>query len=393
MNTSLPDNIIDFAKLDSEFSKLSQYKPRDRNNFRSRDRHDHDNRTDTRNIKASQIEPDIWVGGSRDRSAKNSVKIALSCSVEELPERISALRERIIDIIDGQVQVPVSTNENKRCTDKLACGLGWSGNHNADHPVAAWIIWDLLSDIYHVVDESDKKETAEDTLVASSTTSNTDSYASRVKRDENTNPSSAVTDAWDVEDANHQGGMRQYQHHHSENLPFTIECRSRKSANNDKLVLLFSQIFINFFAGRVGMPRIGATQAPVDGQARWCPGPFCYRALTARSLKDTRTTCRHFHSDEVSFLTSLAYVLVESQKIARATPPPLVNMIERPRRDNTGGGGGVRKARPVEKKKPEVAKPIFSNKFAGLTDTDNDDTEDTNADKGDNDKVVVKDDE
>lgn len=207
----------------------------------------------------------------------------------DLDESITALKDKFVDLLNGMLKIPIGDNRasSRKCHSRLSCDKGWSGEHGASHTTAAWLIWEMLKPVYdhmpHAITDIDQSQ-------------------------------SNINDVWDVQE---QSNDNYYCHVYPENLPYAITTVPRENNDPSKLRNLFREIFVDFFAGRRGLPRIGALVDNAkrhDYPIRYCNGPFCYRTLLAPSTAEAKTACGSFHSDEVSFLTSLARVLVECRK-------------------------------------------------------------------------------
>jgi hypothetical protein len=232
---------------------------------------------------------DIWICGSQEKTAKRLKELEamndtngvvhLTLNDADLETLIATVQAKMVDILNGACTVPVGNSNNKNCHFKLACEKGFDGEHGFSHSTATWIIWEVLRPIFTSV----KRVGTVDVPVPE-----------------------AEPDVWNTE-----AEQTSYRHCHPETLPFTVATKARTSGDNTKLIALFREILVEFFAGRRSLPRIGALKATGDMLPRPCKGPFCYRTLFSHSNKSAGAACNSFHNDEVSFLTSLARVLVE----------------------------------------------------------------------------------
>lgn len=255
----------------------------------------------------TSLPKDIWICGSKDKTAKRLTELeALGdnsgvvdmkmIDPDNINGQIAEVKQKMVDILRGHVQLPIGDNRgHKKCHFKLACEKGIDGDHGFSHPTANWIVWELFRRVYCSTKRSQSQPTG-----------------SAANADDD-NP----FDVYD--DTQSEKGF--YRHQHPESLPFTVDVVPRMNTADDKLAKMFTNTLIDFFAGRRSLPRIGSITASKERPARWCKGPFCYRTLMASNSKDANTSCKSFHSDEVSFLTSLARVLVEAHKIALVAEP------------------------------------------------------------------------
>lgn len=299
------------------------------------------------------LDPVIWVCGSKDKTDnrlkdletagdRNGVVHLEIRDTAPIGEVVQQVKQRMADYLNGQLKLKVGDiRDNKKCYFRLACDKGWDGDHQFSHAKAAWIIWQILEPLYK--------------------------SAQRSQGSQDIHRQIADMGEWDID-----CGMTTTQsedgyevHRHPASLNYDLVARPRVHANTKELENLFRDTIMNFFAGKKCMRRIGATKASKEYPVKLCRGPFCYRTLMAKTAAESTTACRMFHSDDVSFLTSLARVLVEF-KITRKPVSELPQFDStptvKPRRE-------FRSAPAMRKKEPEQ-KVSIANKFMALTEDD-----------------------
>ena len=218
--------------------------------------------------------PNIYILGGKHstdekRKELNGDVLPIKIREGDFQKQLDEMSQRAADILSGRRSVEIGKSNHQKCFDRMSCGK--THDHGLFHPKAYWILWDILSVIYETPAIGDNKA---DKL-----------------------------DLWGVIEEAPEG----YTMDGSE-----LNISVRKNLNLEKTKKLFLENIPAYFAGKIPLERIGRPDK--QRVLKWCEGPVCIRTLCSSSLSQSMKICNNCHSDEVSVLTSIMRILLDTSR-------------------------------------------------------------------------------